>query len=225
MDEESLRNRLINRLKGQQQSIEDEDVQMESSPQTEKPPKRRVSKAIDSEISSGDMADSCEDDNSVKKKGNQKQKVEKSKKKPKGDKDKEVVDKKKTISEGSPPIKLHVTEPPNPSTCDRSTPKPDTNRASSAKREEKINGRDMNKKKEKDRKQIRKGNSKSGNKSRSRSPHLRSRNKRDTSHGRHRDRSDDSHSKRRDKSDDSLQRRRRARDSRYRFVVMECIGS
>ena len=194
MDEESLRNRLLNRLK-EQQVINNEDVEMQSSPDPKKSGRRRTA---DSEISSGEMAESCED-NLVKKKENKKHEVHKSKtkqpnKEQKGDK--KEVDKQK-------------------STHEKSTPKPETNNTISGKREEKINGGEINKKrdKSKDRKQIRKGLSKSENKT----PSPRSsRHKRDTSprqrYKRHRDR-----------SNDSQQQTCRDRDSRYRLVVMECI--
>ena len=63
MDEESLRNRLLNRLKDQQQESTSKDVEISSI--TKSQDSTRMNITLDSEISSGDMADSYkgEDDN------------------------------------------------------------------------------------------------------------------------------------------------------------------
>ena len=69
MDEESLRNRLLNRLKDQQQPMS-KDVEISST--TKSQDKARMNISIDSEISSGDMADSYkgDEDNVIKEKVN-----------------------------------------------------------------------------------------------------------------------------------------------------------
>ena len=64
MDEESLRNRLLNRLKDQQQQSRPKDIEISSMIKSQD---TSMNITLDSEISSGDMADSKgEEDNVVK---------------------------------------------------------------------------------------------------------------------------------------------------------------